>query len=56
MKRLLLLTAITLFSPTLLLAQDSFRFQNTTSASGAKKGTVNLEVPAGELLVKAESA
>lgn len=39
-----------------LLAQQDFEFRKTASAAGAKKGTVTLEIPAGELQVKADGA
>lgn len=39
-----------------LLAQNDFEYRKTASASGAKKGTVTLEIPAGELEVKADAA
>ncbi|GAA4430169.1 hypothetical protein GCM10023188_16520 [Pontibacter saemangeumensis] len=54
MKKITVFGLLLFFPLQALLAQQEFVFKKTTSASGAKKGTVTLEIPAGELQVNAD--
>ena len=53
MKKLLYLTLFLL--PLALLAQDTMRYKGTTSLGETRKGTITLEMPAGELTIKTGS-
>lgn len=56
MKKASIIAVLFLLPLHTLLAQNDFEYKKTASASGAKKGTVTLEIPAGELEVKADAA
>jgi len=56
MKKTVVIAALLLLPLQALLAQNKFEYKKTASASGVKKGTVTLDVPAGDLQVKADGA
>ncbi|RDV15988.1 hypothetical protein DXT99_06330 [Pontibacter diazotrophicus] len=56
MKRITLIATLLLLPLQILLAQQEFEYKKTASASGAKKGKVTLDVPAGVLQVTADAA